>query len=286
MTGAYDGLDKTTREALLLDRGALEARIPVPLELFADNEQLITAFADHMVTDYRAARAAGRDEVAMIVPVGPVGQYPVLADRCVAQDLSLDRLTLIIMDEYLTDNGEWIDADDPLSFRGHIAHALTNRLPSAMRPTVLVPDPRDTGTVAETIDRLGGVDVCYAGVGITGHLAFNDPLPGVTDPHHVANLTTRIVGLAPESRLINSVTAAGGNVARIPRMAITVGMKEILGARKLRIFMNRDWQRAAIRRLACGPITGAFPASLAQTHPDWTLHVKTDVLERPEPQLR
>ena len=284
MTGPYDGLDAATRAALLLDAAALRRAVPAPLEVFDDNGAMIAALARYIEADLAAALAAGRERVAMIVPVGPVGQYDLLARR--AGEMPFDRLTLIVMDEYLTDNGDWIAADDPLSFRGHIQRALMDRLPAGNRPELVVPDPRDTGAVGRCVDRLGGVDVCYAGVGITGHLAFNDPLAGVTDPAHVAGLATRIVALAPHTRLINAVTAARGNVERIPRQAVTVGMKEILGARRLRIFMNREWQCAAIRRLACGPVTGAFPASLARTHPDWSLHVVAHVLDPPEPQLR
>jgi len=154
-------------------------------------------------------------------------------------------------------------------------------LPENLRPELVVPDPNALGVVPELIERMGGIDVCYGGVGITGHLAFNDPIPGVTSADYFASLPTRIVSLLPETLLINSITAARGNVARIPRMAVTVGMKEFLGCRLLRIFMNRDWQCAAIRRLAFGPVTGTFPASLVQRHANWTLHIVENVLQLP-----
>lgn len=281
----YHDLDAQTRSALQMSPEALRGALGARAEVFADNGAMISALADHMLGDYRAARQAGRDRVGMIVPVGPVGQYPVLAKRAQAQGISLERLSLFVMDEYLTDEGAWISDDDPLSFRAHIRRNLTELLPEEARPEVIVPDPSDPGAVGRRIDAICGLDVSYAGVGITGHLAFNEPMPGCDSADYFAGLPTRVVPLLPETRLINSVTAARGNVARIPRMAVTVGMREILSARRLRIFMNRNWQCAAIRRLAFGPVTAGFPASLAQRHPDWSLHLVKEVLDAPEPVL-
>ena len=99
-------------------------------------------------------------------------------------------------------------------------------------------------------------------------------------------LPVTILPLLPETRLINSVTAAAGNIARIPFLAVTVGMKEILSARALRVWMNRPWQCAALRRMLFGPVTGAFPASLIQRHLDVTIDLTEDVLGSPEPALR
>ena len=221
----------------------------------------------------------------MIVPVGPIGQYDHIAEHCARTGLSLDRLTLFVMDEYLTDEGKWIPEDDPLSFRGHMRRHLIDRLRHEARPELVVPDPSDPEAVGRRIAELGGLDVTYAGVGITGHLAFNEPMTGVGNPDYFANLPARVVPLLPETRLINSVTAARGNVARIPRLAVTVGMREILSAKTVRLYMNRHWQSAAMRRLAFGPRTAEFPASLIQTHPNWHLDVVDHVLDQPEPEL-
>ncbi len=281
----YADLDRTTRAALRMDRAALKSALGARLTLHADNDAMIAAMAERMLSDYRDALAQGRARVAMIVPVGPVGQYDLIAEECRRAGHSLDRLTLFVMDEYLDDAGAWIPEDDPLSFRGHMRRHLLDRLPERARPELVVPDPADPGAVGRRIAALGGLDVTYAGVGITGHLAFNEPMPGVGDPDFFADLPTRIVPLLPETRLINSVTAARGNVARIPRMAVTVGMREILSARTLRLFMNRQWQSAAIRRLAFGPRSADFPASLVQAHPDWHLDAVAHVLDMPEPEL-
>ena len=81
-------------------------------------------------------------------------------------------------------------------------------------------------------------------------MAFNDPPePGEKiSLGEFRNLPTRVVRLSRETRLINSVTACRGNIDRIPALAVTVGMKEILESRKVRIYLNRLWQSAIVRK--------------------------------------
>lgn len=285
MSKQYDELDNITRAALARSTSEVIGGLGERLTVHRSNEAMITKLAKTLLADYLSATASGHTKVAMIVPVGPVGQYDIFARISVEQGVDLRQLTLIVMDEYLTNECNWINQDDALSFRSHIERHLLANLPTNNRPEIVVPDPHDLAGVQQAIDRAGGVETTFAGVGITGHLAFNEPMEGVEDPGYFASLPTRIVPLLAQTRLINSVTAARGNVARIPRMAVTVGMKEILSARRVRIFMNRHWQAAAIRRLAFGPVTASFPASLVQTHQDWSLDAVEEVLLPAEPQL-
>ncbi|MGI9355370.1 MAG: hypothetical protein ACR2PF_09460, partial [Rhizobiaceae bacterium] len=101
MAGRYQDVDAETRAALMLTRGELMARLGTRATVYSSNEELISAFADRILADYQSCLDAGRREVTMIVPVGPVGQYSVLADRSLKDGISLDRLTLFLMDEYL-----------------------------------------------------------------------------------------------------------------------------------------------------------------------------------------
>jgi len=72
----------------------------------------------------------------------------------------------------------------------------------------------------------------------------------------------------------------------VPRRAVTVGMKEILAARRLRFYCNRPWQSAVVRRVLHGPITPACPASLLRLHPDAMLTVADYVAAPPNIGLR
>ena len=195
------------------------------------------------------------------------------------------------MDEYLTPAGDYIPLSDALSFRAHMERALWSRLDPALAPPVEqrhFPDPHDPQATNRLIERCGGVDVAFGGVGITGHLAFNDPPEpdAAFDNDAFANLPTRVVELNRETRTINAVTATRGNIDRIPRTAVTVGMKEILEARKIRLYLNRSWQCAIVRKLLHGPVTAAVPASLVRRHPDVRVTMTAEVTQLPEPVLR
>jgi glucosamine-6-phosphate deaminase len=206
----------------------------IPLEILKDNPAIIQRFADDLMDEYLNAKQAGRDKVVFIIPVGPVGQYDLWAERCNSQGVGLHDLVLINMDEYLTDDGlDFIPLTDPLSFRKHMqAHFLAKLDPKLAPPPdqLLFPDPKDPQSVPAAIERYGGCDVCFGGIGITGHVAFNDPPePGETiSLAAFKQLPTRVIRLSRETRLINSITTSRGNIDRIPELAVTVGMKEIL----------------------------------------------------------
>jgi glucosamine-6-phosphate deaminase len=260
-------------------------------EVVADSAALARHFADAMVAEFQDAKSRARPFVVFIVPVGPIGQFELLAQRSNEMQISLRDLVLINMDEYLTSEGDYIPTSDALSFGSHMERALWSRLDPALAPPPAhrhFPDPRDPQSTNRLIERCGGVDVAFGGVGITGHLAFNDPPePGeIVDNESFASLPTRVVALSRETRTINAVTATRGNIDRIPRRAVTVGMKEILEARKIRLYLNRPWQCAIVRKLLHGPITAAVPASLVRRHPDVHVTMTTEVTQLPEPVLR
>ena len=278
--------------ALGIPKDALGKGSPIPLEVLPDDASVVARFAADLLTEYRAAKEAGRDKVVFIVPVGPVGQFDLLARRCNAEGFSLADLVVINMDEYLTADGkDFIPTSDPLSFRRHMDDHFFDVLDPALAPPPerrLFPHPADIEAVPRAIEYFGGTDVCFGGIGITGHVAFNDPPePGETvSVEEFAALPTRVLRLSRETRLINSVTTSRGNVARIPELAVTVGMKEILESRKVRIYMNREWQAAQVRRILHGPVTAEVPASLLQRHDDVRFVIAEYVAELPEPRLR
>jgi glucosamine-6-phosphate deaminase len=260
---------------------------PVKVRVLGDLMSLGADLAEVLRAEIAAASREGR-AATFIVPVGPVDHYPILARMINEQRLFCRDVVFIGMDEYLTDEGAWIPADHPLSFRGYLQRTFYDLLDPALAPPPenrVFPDPRDLSAVPRLIAARGGVDACYGGIGITGHIAFNEPPEEPMSLEAFAALPTRILTLTRETRTINSVTV-GGEISIIPRRAITVGMKEILGARRLRLYCNRPWQSAVARRVLHGPITPACPASLMRTHPDAVLTVTDYVAAPPNIKLR
>jgi glucosamine-6-phosphate deaminase len=276
---------------LSIDKNNLASGSPISLEIIADDSSLIRRFANDIISEYQAAKSSGRDKVVFIMPVGPVGQYDLVAKICNAQQINLSDLVIINMDEYLTEDGsDFISISDPLSFHLHMRDHFYTKLDPKLCPPPnqrVFPSPKDTQAVPNLIKKLGGCDVCFGGIGITGHVAFNDPPePGEkTTLEDFAGSSTRVVRLSRETLLINSVTTCRGNIDRIPKLAVTVGMKEILESRKVRIYMNRFWQSAIVRKILHGPVTQSVPASLLQNHQDVHFVITDYVAEMPEPQL-
>ena len=232
--------------------------------------------------------ASARRDCVFIVPVGPVFQYRRFVWLVKQRPIDLSRLHLFFMDEYLDEQGGLIPEDSPLSFRGFIQRELIEPMGSTggfSGERVYFPDPQNPGDFDRRLAELGGADVCYAGVGINGHLAFNEP-EGALSAEDFLQLGTRVVPLSRETITINSNTALRGAFEQVPARAITVGFRQIMEARKLRIYLNRPWQGAVVRKLLFGDISPSFPASFARRHSDAALIMTPEVAERPSFALK
>jgi len=263
--------------------------VSVKVRTCGDMDALANDMARVMLETITQAQQQGRN-ATLIIPVGPVDQFPLLAEMINRQRIDCLDLMLINMDEYLTDDDQWVDIDHPLSFRGFMNVRFYDLLDAALAPRAenrVFPDPANPAAIQELIDQRSGVDVCFGGIGINGHIAFNEPPePGESvSVQEFAALPTRALSLSRETRTINSVTV-GGEISVIPRRAVTVGMKEILASRRLRFYCNRPWQRAVVRRVLHGPLTAACPASLLRTHTDAELAIADYVAEPPDIKLR
>ena len=139
-----------------------------------------------------------------------------------------------------------------------------------------VPHPFRIDAASEAIARAGGVDVCYGGVGYHGHVAFNEPplsrWSRVT-VEDLRNSLTRVVTLGADSIVMQSIGSAGGAAAAIPPMAVTLGMRDILAARKIRLYCAGGARHSAVFRIAVGgEVSVEYPVTLIQGHPDAVIH--------------
>jgi glucosamine-6-phosphate deaminase len=276
-------------EYLSVQPDQLGRRTNVRVRVLGDMESIARDLAEVMLEEIALGQKRGRP-ATFIVPVGPVDQYPSLAQRINEQRIDCRDVMLINMDEYLTDDGEWIDENHPLSFRGYMQRLFYDRVNPELAPkrdNRVFPHPARCEQIQQLIDSRGGCDVCFGGIGINGHIAFNEPPEAGEEisAEAFSKLPTRVLKLTRETRTINSVTV-GGEIAVIPKTAITVGMSECLGSKKLRFYCNRPWQSAVVRRVLHGPVTSACPASLLRTHKDASIAVADYVAQVPDIRLR
>jgi len=127
------------------------------------------------------------------------------------------------------------------------------------------------------ITDLGGADICYAGPGWTGHMAFIDPdAPEVPkDLEEFKQLGPSIVTLSPFTLAQNSLHGSfgmSGDIAAVPPKAATIGPADVIAAKHRIDFHGitvggslNSWQRLITRLVLHGPITPKLPSSILQT---------------------
>lgn len=242
----------------------------ITLKTVATEADVYLDMALDMVHVIQENEKAGKDTV-LIVPVGPTGQYPVFAQIVNEIGLSLKRVHLFNMDEYLLTPSQAIAPDHPMSFHHRMQTELYDRLDPALTVPPEqrhFPEPGKEKEYDALLASLGGADVCYGGIGINGHIAFNEPPePGVeVTPEAFAALPTRVLPITRETRTVNAIGYQRGDLRGMPEWCISIGMRQILSARRVYIALMREWQHGITRHVLNGEPTARIPASLLQGH--------------------
>jgi len=269
----------------------LAANSKVPLEIVQDLESLYLHFARSIANEIKARNQVG-EPTRLILPVGPIGQYPLLVKICNREGISWQNVHTFNMDDYLDWQGRSLSLDHPLSFEGYMRREVFAQLDPALRipdKQIHFPDPRNLDRVSQQIADLGGIDTCYGGIGYHGHVAFNEPPISrwyKLTPDQFRGSLTRIVPLAPETVVMNSIRATGGNPAALPPMAVTLGMRDILAARRIRLYcQGGTWQRTILRIALLGEEDVDYPATLLQSHPDYAIITDQNTAQAPIPSI-
>ncbi|MBQ5927525.1 MAG: 6-phosphogluconolactonase [Clostridia bacterium] len=221
-----------------------------------------------MLDEIMKNNAEGKKTV-MIVPVGPTDQYPILARLVNQLNVSLKNVWFFNMDEYMVSPSEMIDPQNTMSFQRRMNDEFYSRvredlvMPNNQRLFPFVGKEREYD---ELIESLGGVDLCLGGLGINGHVAFNEPPePDQTvTAEEFASLPTRVLPISRETKTINAYGYQRGDLRGMPEWCITVGMKQILNARKIYIALNREWQHGIVKHVLFDQPQAQIPASLMQ----------------------
>lgn len=254
----------------------------IPISVKNDPYEIYIEFALEMLMEIIKNNKANKNTV-LICPCGPVAQYPIFARLVNELDVSLKKTWIINMDEYLAKGDRRIEDKEPFSFAGIMNENLYSKIREDLIMPVeqrIFPDPENIGYIPELIERLGGVDIAFGGVALNGHVAFNEPEPELSVKEY-SELPTRIVNLSAETRIKDAILSRGGAVDTVPARAITIGMKEILSAGKIRLSMMNQMQRAVIRRACLEKASAACPASLLQLHDDAAFFVLETVVKKP-----
>ncbi|HMO54402.1 MAG TPA: 6-phosphogluconolactonase, partial [Tepidiformaceae bacterium] len=195
------------------------------------------------------------------LPTGktPVSFYEELTNRVREGTLDISSCRPFAIDEYIGNPA------NPGSNRGYFAR-YWDTIPGAPAVTEFdggsAAPEEEGGRLAEALNAVGGLDVAVLGIGMNGHIAFNEPGSGT-------EASTRLVELAEESRAA-AEEAWGGES---PVQGLTLGMKELRSARTVVVLANGRHKAAIVRRAIEGEASPEVPASLLQGHPElsWLL---------------
>jgi glucosamine-6-phosphate deaminase len=233
-------------------------------------------FAEDLVGRIRAARDEGRTFV-VILPVGPMPQYEIAARMINDERLSLAHVHTFNMDEYASEDGVTPPQSWPGSFQRAMRERFFGLVDERLRPPdaqIHFPTTDAIGDYSARIQDLGGADVCYGGIGWSGHIAFWEPHLGAEyegDLDAYRRAGARLVDLHPMTIMQNALHSFGGDWSWVPPRANTVGPADIMGARHRSFWLDGDlgggvsWQRFIARLVAHGPVSEFVPGSLLQT---------------------
>ncbi|MFA5419998.1 MAG: hypothetical protein WC341_16210 [Bacteroidales bacterium] len=210
-----------------------------------------------------------------ILPCGPTKHYPYFIEIINKEKISLKSLHVFHMDDMLDWQGRHVPLDHPFSFEGW----MKKNFYGPIDPDLNVPENQrwfpsiyDLDGISHAIEVIGGIDTTYGGIGYRGHIAMNEP------PHspwytitleNLRNSKTRILHLNDDTLVALSQRNVGGCSHIVPPMAITLGMKDLLSAKRLRFLSDTGaWKRTVLRMLILGDQTIEYPVTLGQDHPD------------------
>lgn len=252
----------------------LRKNAKVPFRLVENREALIDDFARSIANEIRD-RNERNLPTRLILPVGPVAQYPKLVDICNREGISWENVFTFNMDEFLDWQGRPIPVSHPLSFEGFMRRTLFANLHPRLRIPdnhLFFPDPFRIDAISEEIEKAGGIDCCYGGIGYHGHVAFNEPPISrwwTVSIDELRDSLTRVVVLGDDSIVVQSIHSSGGDSTAIPPMAVTLGMRDILASRKIRLYCAAGERHRAIFRITTvGDPSVYYPSTLVQGHPD------------------
>lgn len=233
------------------------------VQTFDTYDELSRAAAD-MVADQLRVKA---DPVlGLATGSTPEGMYTELRLMHGSGSLSFKNVITFNLDEYAG-----ILPENPQSYHYYMNQNLFDHvdiprdainLPSADIDNALFGCQNYEDKIAE----LGGIDLQVLGLGLDGHIGFNEP-------GSAFDSRTRPVELDESTRQANA--RFFDNIDQVPTQAITMGIGTIMEARKILLLVNGEAKADILRRVLHGEITKQVPASVLQNHPDVT--VLTDI---------
>ncbi|MBQ6815938.1 MAG: glucosamine-6-phosphate deaminase [Clostridia bacterium] len=189
----------------------------------------------------------------------PVGIYKNLIEKNKNGVIDFSEVTSVNLDEYIG-----LTPENDQSYRYFMNNNLFNHV-NINKEKTFVPNGMAQDTAKEGADydarikALGGIDIQLLGIGLDGHIGFNEPDSCFTKETHEVKLDESTI--VANSRFFASIDD-------VPKSAITMGMGSIMSAKKVLLVANGENKREILEKAFFGPITPEVPASILQLHND------------------
>ncbi|MCC3372329.1 glucosamine-6-phosphate deaminase [Cohnella sp. REN36] len=197
----------------------------------------------------------------------PIMLYNEIVKEYLEGNVNFKRITSFNLDEYVGLSG-----DHEQSYRKFMEKHFFNRINIEISNTHIPngeaenPD-EECERYEELIRKAGGIDWQLLGIGLNGHIGFNEPGDSLI-------AVTHMVRLKEETRSANAKHF--NSREEVPTHAMTVGMASILKAKKIIVIAMGREKAHIVQQTIMGPITTKLPASFLQIHPDVTFFLDTE----------
>ena len=189
----------------------------------------------------------------------PKGFYQELVTSFKAGEISFAEAKTFNLDEYVG-----VAPENKVSYHYYMDQHLFNHT-NMKRENIHIPTG-DTANLEKSvadydaaIKAAGGIDIQLLGIGVNGHIGFNEPGASFT-------AGTNIVELAQSTREANKIYF--DRLEDVPTHAITMGIGTIMQSKKVVLLISGASKQQAFNRLRSGEVTEDFPASALHNHND------------------
>ncbi|MDR3302658.1 MAG: glucosamine-6-phosphate deaminase [Spirochaetaceae bacterium] len=191
---------------------------------------------------------------------GPLGMYRNLIEFNKQKKLSFRDVVTFNMDEYVG-----LDAGHPQSYHRFMFDNFFNHVDVQMSNVHILNGmasdlSAECAAYEACIASYGGVDLFIGGIGIDGHIAFNEPGSSLVS-------RTRVKTLTADTRRANA-RFFDGDVDKVPAKALTVGVGTLMEAREVLLIVNGSNKAVAMRAVIEGSVSQMWTASCLQMHPN------------------
>jgi glucosamine-6-phosphate deaminase len=261
-------------------------QLKVRFRMVADSEEMGRLVAQELVEVIETNNHRGLPTRA-IIPCGPKCWYLPFTELVNSRIVSLRNLFVFHMDECLDWQGRPLPQNHPYNFRTF----MEKHFYSGIKASLAVPEaqrfwllPITAESVRVAIDA-GPIDITVGGWGQDGHIAYNQarrhPYSSIT-LEELANSSIRIQENNLDTILALAQRTFGAAYQFVPTMSITLGAKECLSARKVRVYSDTgSWKQTALRVALFADPTPEYPMTLLQRHPDAVITATPDTATHP-----